>query len=216
MTYVEIVNEVLKRLREETVDSVTLTEYSTLIGLLVNEAKREVEDAHQWSSLDTDITVTTSPGVRDYTLTGTNHRTVLKFGYNQSKKWFLDNTTRAVLVKLQELNFTPVYNDVLRFTMLKRDATGQVIVRVDPYPVGTEQLVFNCKVPQLNLVNNLDSLLIPEEPVILRAYSLAIAERGEDSGQGSQQAENKYLTSLRDHISIDKNGNDDDTVWVAT
>lgn len=215
MTYMELVNEVLKRLREETTDSVTLTEYSTLIGVVVNEAKREVEDAHQWSSLDTDVVVTTSQGVRDYTLVGTNHRTVIKFGYNLSHKWFLDNTTRAGLVKLQELNYNPVYNDVLRYTMLKRDPQGQIVVRVDPYPVGTETLQFNCKIPQADLVNNLDTLLVPAQPVILRAYALAIAERGEDQGQGSMQADEKYLTSLRDHIAIDKNGNDDDSVWVA-
>lgn len=215
MTYVEIVNEVLKRLREDTVDSVGLTEYSALIGTLVNEAKRTVEDAHQWSAMDTDISVTTSAGVRDYTLTGTNNRTIIKFGYNQTKKWFLDNANRSELVRMQELNFSPVYNDVLRYSVLKRDAAGQIIVRVDPYPIGAATLVFNCKVPQGNLVNNQDVLWIPEEPVILQAYYLAIVERGEDNGQGSAQAMEKAKESLRDHIAIDKNGNDDDTVWVA-
>lgn len=215
MTYVEIVNEVLKRLREDTVESVGLTEYSSLIGTLVNEAKRTVEDSHQWSVLDTDISVTTSAGVRDYTLVGTNNRTVVKFGYNETKKWFLDNTNRSELVRMQELNFSPVYNDVLRYTMLKRDVNGQIIVRVDPYPVSATTLKFNCKIPQSNLIGNQDQLYVPEEPVILQAYYLAIVERGEDNGQGSMQAMEKAKESLRDHIAIDKNGNDDDTIWVA-
>lgn len=215
MTYVEIVNEVLKRLREDTVDSVGLTEYSALIGTLVNEAKRTVEDAHQWSAMDTDISINTTAGVRDYTLVGTNNRTIVKFAYNETKKWFLDNLSRGEMVRLQELNFSPVYNDVLRFNVLKRDINGQIIVRVDPYPVSVQTLKFNCKVPQGNLVNNQDTLWIPEEPVILQAYYLAIVERGEDNGQGSVQAMEKAKESLRDHIAIDKNGNDDDTLWVA-
>lgn len=215
MLYVELVNEVLKRLRENTVDAVNSTDYSQLIGVFVNEAKREVEDAHQWSVLDNDITITTSFGVRDYVLTGTNERTVIKFAYNLTRKWFLDNTTKANLVKLQELNFSPVYNQALRYTVLKKNTDGTIVVRIDPYPSSAETLVFNCRVPQGNLVASTDQLWIPAEPVILRAYSLAIAERGEDQGQGSMQAEEKYKTSLRDHIAIDSNGNDEDNVWMA-
>ncbi len=44
-TYLSMVNDVLTRLRESTVSSVTQNDYSSLIGSLVNDAKREVEDA---------------------------------------------------------------------------------------------------------------------------------------------------------------------------
>jgi hypothetical protein len=50
-TYLQLVNDVLVRVREPTVSTVTQTAYSTLIGALVNDAKREVEDAWQWSQL---------------------------------------------------------------------------------------------------------------------------------------------------------------------
>jgi len=45
MTYLESINASLKRLRENTVTSVTANTYSQLIGELINEAKREVGDA---------------------------------------------------------------------------------------------------------------------------------------------------------------------------
>ena len=44
-TYLDLVNNVLIRLRETTVSSVGDTPYSSLIGVLVNDAKREIEDA---------------------------------------------------------------------------------------------------------------------------------------------------------------------------
>ena len=47
-TYLDVVNNVLRRLREPTVQSVDDTPYSSMIGVLVNDAKREVEDATEW------------------------------------------------------------------------------------------------------------------------------------------------------------------------
>ena len=45
MTYLEIVNRVLRRLREQQVDSLTANSYSTLIADLVNEVKRDIENS---------------------------------------------------------------------------------------------------------------------------------------------------------------------------
>ncbi len=46
MTYLELVNDVLLRLREQTVTTVNLTTYSQLIGKFVNDSKRQIEDAY--------------------------------------------------------------------------------------------------------------------------------------------------------------------------
>ena len=43
-TYLTIVNEVLRRLREEQVSSVTQNTYSNMVGAFVNDAKQIVED----------------------------------------------------------------------------------------------------------------------------------------------------------------------------
>ena len=51
MTYLQAVNKVLKRLRENTVSSVDETLYSRLVGEFVNDANRMVEDAWDWSEL---------------------------------------------------------------------------------------------------------------------------------------------------------------------
>ena len=42
-TYLDVVNNVLRRLREPVVSSVTDTDYSAMLGVFVNDAKREIE-----------------------------------------------------------------------------------------------------------------------------------------------------------------------------
>ena len=63
MTYLEAVNKVLRRLREDEVVSVSSNPYSKLIGELINDAKRIVEDAWDWSSMRTTLTVDTTGSV---------------------------------------------------------------------------------------------------------------------------------------------------------
>ncbi len=53
MTYLNLVNNVLRRLREEEVTSVQGSTYSKMVGDFVNDAKRMVEDAWDWSALRT-------------------------------------------------------------------------------------------------------------------------------------------------------------------
>jgi len=60
MTYLEIVNSVLRRLREREVLSVSESSYSKLIGDFVNDARNEVETAWGWSALRTTLTLTTT------------------------------------------------------------------------------------------------------------------------------------------------------------
>ena len=67
MTYLNIVNNVLRRLREDTVDSVTETTYSTMVGDFVNDAKTLVEQAADWSALRETCLLYTSPSPRDRT-----------------------------------------------------------------------------------------------------------------------------------------------------
>ena len=51
MTYLDLINNVLRRLREDTVDTVNGTDYSSLIGDLVNDAKKIVENSFDWTAL---------------------------------------------------------------------------------------------------------------------------------------------------------------------
>ena len=71
MNYLELVNNVLVRLREAEVTAPTDTPYSKLISTFVNDAKRFVEDSFQWNVLTETLTVTTAPDLFNYVLTRT-------------------------------------------------------------------------------------------------------------------------------------------------
>ena len=73
MTYKDLVNNVLRRLRETEVSSVQTNSYSKLIGDLVNDAKDLVENSWDWSALRTTLTITTTSGVFNYSLTGSQN-----------------------------------------------------------------------------------------------------------------------------------------------
>ncbi len=73
-TYLQAVNDVLVRLREEEVSTVTETSYSSLIGKFVNDAKRQIEDSYEWNILGTTIVVSTVAGTSSYSLTGAGQK----------------------------------------------------------------------------------------------------------------------------------------------
>jgi hypothetical protein len=60
MTYLNLVNNVLRRMREEEVASVSSNTYSKMVGDFVNDAKRTVEDSWDWSALRTTLTISTT------------------------------------------------------------------------------------------------------------------------------------------------------------
>ncbi len=73
-TYLQMVNDVLVRLRVQQVGSVSDTDYSMLIGKFVNDAKRQVEDAFDWNVLRQTVVVTTASGVSSYSLVGSGQK----------------------------------------------------------------------------------------------------------------------------------------------
>ena len=89
MTYLELVNGVLRRLREDQVSAVDQNPYSLLIGDLVNDAKRIVEDAWDWSALRTTLTISTTADIFNYVLVGSGNRIKIIDVINDTSNWFM-------------------------------------------------------------------------------------------------------------------------------
>ena len=79
MTYREIINEVLRRLREDQIDSdwsgnlstaSGVTDYQKMIGDFVNDAKYEVEHYWDWQTLRVTAGINTQNGDMSYSLVG--------------------------------------------------------------------------------------------------------------------------------------------------
>lgn len=212
MTYLEIVNKILRRLREREVASVSQTSYSKLIGDFVNDAKKEVEDAWQWSALRTTLTLTTQADVFNYELNGSQNNfnildvvndTSNRFMSYQTSTWFNNAflNTGAGRGSPKHYNFNGV------------SADGDTQVDIYPIPDGVYELRFNCVVRPSELVNNTDKILVPHQPVFLLATAKAIEERGEDGGTSSMNAYAAGRSSLADEIAYDAARHPEDTIW---
>ena len=93
MTYLQLVNSVLRRLREDEVTSVSQNSYSKLIGEFVNDSKRFVEDAYDWTALRDTLTVSTESTAFNYTLVGSGNRMKILDVANDTSNFFLQYRT---------------------------------------------------------------------------------------------------------------------------
>lgn len=214
MTYLEMVNKVLRRLREREVSSVSQSSYSKLIGDFVNDAKKEVEDAWQWSALRTTLTLSTVANTFNYELNGSQNNfnildvvndTSNRFMVYKTSAWF-DNTF---------LNMNPAKGSPYYYNFNGVSADGDTQVDLYPIPDGVYELRFNCVVRPTELVNNTDKIVVPNQPVFLLAVAKAIEERGEDGGTSSINAYAAGRAALADEIAYDAARHPEDTMWNA-
>jgi len=201
-TWLQATNEVLARLRESSVASVSTSAYSTLIGHYVNDAKRQVEDAWTWDALSTTITVTTSANTSNYTVTGSGLRhkdVVINDSTNQGR---LHNVPLQWIIDQQQLTTVQTGNPVY-YAWNGNDGTDSK-VELFPTPDGTYSLKFNIIVPQATLSADATVITVPSEPVIAGAYARALVERGEDGGLSSGEAYGLYKSILADYIALEQ------------
>ena len=211
MTYLELVNDVLVRLREAEVETVSQNAYSKLIGKFVNDGKRQVEDSYMWNALRETYSINTVPNVFSYILTNSGVRFKLEDVINDTSDETMRLLNTADMNKLFLTNSqtgSPYY-----FNFNGLDPNGDTLVDVFPIPDAVYNLKFNVIQPQAALVNNNDSILVATEPVLFYAYAKALAERGEDGGLQSSEAYQLYLQSLADHIAIESSRSQPDIIW---
>ena len=218
MTYIELVNSVLRRLRESEVTTVQGTgnsnSYARLIGDFVNEAKSQVESAWKWSALRQTLTASTTSGVFNYEIQGSKNNFEVLSVLNDTSdmvmeykpaSWF----NEAFLLTDPQRGTPTFYN----FNGVSAD--GDTMVDVYPIPDNTYTLRFNVVLRNVPLTGDSDPMEIPSRPVILLATAMAIEERGEDGGQQSINAYRSAQSALADSISLDASRHPEETVWYS-
>ena len=214
MTYLDLVNNVLRRLRETEVSSVQSTSYSKLIGDLVNDAKDLVETSWDWSALRTTLTITTTADVFNYSLTGSQ---------NNIKELNVLNDTSNLIMQYQTNNWfdsqfllgNPVSGAPMYYTYNGVDTDGDTLIDVYPKPDGVYSLRFNCALRNGDLSADTDTIKIPSMPVVHLAVAFASRERGETGGTSSAEyfsMANKYLS---DAIAMDAARHPEETIFYT-
>jgi hypothetical protein len=214
MTYIDIVNNILRRLRERTVSTVNESSYSSLIGILINDAKQEVEQAWSWSALRTTLTVTTSNDVFNYELNGTQNNFTVLDVVNDTGNWFLSYKTAHEFNNLF-LNQDPARGQPRYYSFNGVSNDGDTLVDLYPIPDNTYAIRFNVVTRTDDLADNADVLLIPAQPVIMLAYAKAVEERGEDGGASAAMAFGNAQRTLSDAIALDAVKHPEEVVWYT-
>lgn len=214
MTYLQLVNDVLVRLRETEVNSVQDTLYSKLIGKLINDSKRRVEDSFNWNALGNTVTVATASGSYSYILTGTQGRFKIIDVVNDSTDYELRNAPVSWLTK-QFLTTNSQHGEPMYYGFNGVHTTGDVKVDLFPIPNSVQNIRFSMYLPQDDLSGDADILTVPWQAVVQGAYAVALAERGEDNGLMSAEATMIYRDTLASHIAIESSRYVENEVWIS-
>jgi hypothetical protein len=202
MTYLELVNDVLTRLRETNVSTVSETSYSALIGKFVNDAKRQIEDSFNWNVLSTTVTITTVANTSSYSMTGAGQKFQVNDAINTTSDIGLQNISFVRMNR--NLNFaTPATGVPAEYAFNGVDGSGDTKVDLYAIPDGVYTIMFDLAVPQAALTADGTSVKVLDYLVTQSAYARSLIERGEDGGTASSEAYALFRGMLSDAIALE-------------
>jgi hypothetical protein len=202
--YLDMVNDVLVRMRMPQVTTVNENVVSTLVGKYINDAKRQVADSYDWDAFNTAVTITTVAGQQTgYTLTGAGIRFKVINVINTSRYYNLTPISHEQWNNYTYTTPTVVSAFPENYVLEGVNSNGDMGVKLWPNPDGVYNLRFALVVPETNMVSDSDTTKLGYEPIVLGALSRALVERGEDGGMTSSEAYALYKASLADLVSLE-------------
>mgnify|MGYP007055471721 CR=1 FL=1 len=214
MNYLNLVNNVMKRLREAEVTTVTQNTYSAMIGEFVNDAKEFVEDAWDWSGLRNTVVVTTTADDYTYTLTGSGIKDKLLDAINDT------NNLRLVQDSRNKFNERQFISEVatgspLYFVFSGVDVNDDRTIEVYPTPNGVYSLRFDLVSREPKLEDDATNCILPASPIIHLAVAMAVRERGETGGTSASELFSLAGRTLSDAVALDAAKHPEETIWTT-
>ena len=221
MTYRELINEVLMRLREDIIatdwsgninESTSVSDYHKVIGSMVNDAKRSVENYHDWLVLRETVNISTVSGTKNYNLSSGQEFKIVDA---------INNTTGTQLVQVSRsyLNRTKYPTDPSGephyYGFNGADASNNLKIDLSPIPDASETISFDIVKSQDELQTSTTVMKVPTKPVVLGAWARAIAERGEDGGTQSSIAAEESSQALKQAIMLDSGNTQYESDWYV-
>jgi len=220
MTFRGLINEVLIRLREDTIssdwsgdinDSSDISAYQKVIGALVNDSKRHVEERHDWLNLRETVDIATVNGTENYNLSSGQEIKIMDA---------INNTTGMHLRQVGRTYINTVTfpsqntGEPLYYGFNGSDASNNLKVDLSPVPTEAHTISFDILKYQAELAEAATVIKVPEKPVILGAWARAIAERGEDGGTQSSLMAIEAGEALKQAIIRDSGNTRYETDWT--
>ncbi len=215
LNYLQLVNKVLVKLREDEVETVDQNSYSRLIGTFVNDAKDEVEAAWAWASLRQTINVTGVIGQRNYGLSISTSAALIRDPQDPNRPMAF-TVTPTLPDQRQQLIQLPL-DYVIREQILSNfdlaspapihfgleGVNGEWTAQFTEAPTEDVSWRFFFKVAQDELDEDGDGMIVPWRPVVALATMYALNERGEEIGEPGNIAEQRYRNTLSAAISFE-------------
>jgi len=231
MTYRDLINEVLIRLREETIstdwsgninDSSTVTDYQKVIGSLVNDSKRNVEAQHDWLTLRETFTISTVSGTMQYILGDTNSGAGTSFKVldvinkdtgnvlNQANnEWINKKSFPSANIAVGE----PTHYGFNGSSSVVSTRENDMNIDLYPVPNSAQDININIVKRQDTLKAATDIVRVPSQVVMLGAWARAISERGEDGGTNTSIAAAEVADALNLAIMLDSGNTEYENDW---
>jgi len=219
MTYRELINQVLIRLREDTItsdwsgninDSTTVSAYHKVIGALINDAKSHVEQKHDWLNLRETKDINTVVGTKNYNLSS-GQQIKIYDAVNNTTGIHLSQVSRVYINSVKYP--TDDTGEPLYYAFNGSDTSNNLKIDLSPVPTEIHTISFDILKPQDQLTTAANVIKVPSQPVILGAWARAIAERGEDGGTQSSLAAQEAQQALKEAIMLDSGNTQYETDW---
>lgn len=214
MTYLQLVNSVLRRLREEEVSTVSQNSYSKLIGEFVNDAKRSVEDSYEWTALRNTLTITTQASVFNYILTDSQNKMKILDVINDTSNFFMQYRGSRWMDNAFLIDNVPSGTPQF-YSFNGVDANGDNGLDLYPKPDGVYQVRVNAVVRTADFTVDTDKISVPSAPVVQLATALGARERGETGGTSSAELFAIADSTLADAIAIDASQHPEENIWYS-
>ena len=212
-TYLELVNQVLVAMRESEVSDVTQNNYTKMVGKFINDAKQQCEDANNWEANLESITLGTIAGIANISLTGYGQRGTIDTVVETTNNNYLRAVSRR---RMRDISRGSTTTGILsEYANQGVDPVGDSVITVYPLPVSGQEVEVTGWFRQADLVLNGDTMRIPHRCVVELAIALAVRERGEVSGQMSQEYFEIAKRTLSDAIAYDAAKNEGEDTWYV-
>jgi len=205
MTYLQLVNNVLRRLRQDEIDSVINIEdeAAKIVADFVNDAKTKVDNAWQWNAHRVEWELEMIEGVDTYVLPASNNYAIIDYTSNDTKGYFIDTISHMDMTRKTHGAGTNPNGSPLYMAVTGATAGSDVEVRFWPAPLANQTIKVYGFHTQDDLSSDDDALLVAHMPVIYEALAMAARERGEVGGQTAIELLELAREYTKDAIALD-------------
>lgn len=202
-TKLQIINEVLERLRESTVATSSSTLYAKFLSGVLNSVKTEIEQSWAWLNLRDTYNITTTNNVNSYALTSSGQYAQILDMWNTTTKRKMKRSNYDDMNRKFFGAQTVDTGSPTHYLPSGHDSNYDLTIDIWPIPVTTNTLKVNVYAPQADPTTDSTVVIVPGQILIEGMLAYALAERGDDNGLAAQAQQQYYRALLAGAVATE-------------